>query len=279
MQLSNAPVSWGVYWADGAPVTAGEYLEEIAASGYTGTELGPYGFLPTDPGELRDVLAASGLSLVGGVHVHDFTAGDAGDALREAITRVGGLLVAGGADHLVVMDAGEGYDPSGPSGELSASVARQFDAAAGPASDLGLTLSVHPHVGTAIERLEQVERLLDASSVALCLDTGHHAFWGDDPAEFLGRAGDRLVYVHLKNVDGDVAAAVREGKMELRAALDRGAFCPLDAGAVDIPGFLQRLRETGFAGPVVVEQDWTPGSEAPASLAARNAQYLKANWP
>lgn len=279
MQLANAPVSWGVYWAEGAPVTAGEYLDDVAAAGFSGTELGPYGFLPTDPGALREALAARGLTLIGGVHVHDFAAEGAGEALLEAVARVGGLLAAGGAAHLVVMDAGEGYDPRGPAEALSTSVARQFDAASGPAADLGLTLSVHPHVGTAIERLDQVERLLDASAVALCLDTGHHAFWGDDPAAFLDRAASRLAYVHLKNVDAELSAAVREGRMELQKALDRGAFCPLDAGAVDIPGFLRRLDATGFGGPIVVEQDWTPGGEAPAALAARNANYLKGLAP
>lgn len=275
MQLANAPVSWGVYWADGAPITAGEYLDDVAATGYSGTELGPYGFLPTDPGALRAALAARGLTLIGAVHVHDFSAKDAEAALREAVVRVGGLLAAGGAKHLVVMDAGEGYDPAGPSEALSKSIARQFDAVADSALDQGLTLSVHPHVGTAIERLEQVEWLLDASSVALCLDTGHHAFWGDDPAVFLDRAGERLAYVHLKNVDADLSAAVREGRMGLQRALDRGAFCPLDAGAADIAGFLQKLDATGFSGPIVVEQDWTPGGELPAVLAARNAAYLR----
>jgi inosose dehydratase len=275
MQLANAPVSWGVYRAEGAPVTAGEYLEEVAAAGYTGTELGPYGFMPTDPEALRDVLAQWNLALIGAVHVHDFAAPGAGDALLEAVGRVGGLLAAAGAGHLVVMDAGEGYDPDGPPAELSASVARQFDAALAPATDLGLTLSVHPHVGTAVERLREVEALLDASAVALCLDTGHHAFWGDDPAEFLARAGSRLAYVHLKNVDRNLSAAVREGRMPLQAALDRGAFCPLEAGAVDVAGFLRQLNATGFAGPVVVEQDWTSGGETPATLAARNAAFLK----
>lgn len=279
MILSNAPVSWGVYHADRAPVAPEAYLDEVAAAGYDGTELGPLGFLPTHPARLSDLLAARGLALVGAVHVHDFSDAGGEGALRDALDRIGGLLAANGARVLTVMDAGRGYDPAGPSPEAAAALARSLEAArAALAAEHGLELAFHPHVLTAVEREDQIDRLLAGCGVSLCLDTGHHAFWGADPAAYLERVRGRVSAVHLKNVDEGLRAAVLAGRTTAAAAMARGAFCPLDAGVVDIHAFLDRLGD--FGGPLVVEQDWTPGAgEPPLALGRRNADFLRRRAP
>jgi inosose dehydratase len=271
--LSNAPVSWGVFTAETAPLSAERYLDEVAAAGYRGTELGPYGFLPTDPARLGAALEARGLSLDGAVHVHDFTGPDA--ALNAAVAQTGALLTACGARHFIVMGGGQAHAPRGHAPEAWRRILATLESAAACAADLGLTLSVHPHVLTMVERPEEVERLLSDSDLALCFDTGHHAFWGDDATAFFRAHAARVAYVHLKNVNAALTAEVQAGRLDTRAALDRGAFCPLDAGTVDIPGFLAALDAAGFAGPVVVEQDWSAAArQSPATLAARNAEYL-----
>lgn len=276
MRLSNAPVSWGVFHADDAPVAGERYLAELAQAGYAGTELGPYGFLPTAPAALSEALSRHRLGLEGAVHVHDFLGAGGGAALTEAVARTGALLAACGARHIVVMDGGAGHRPEGPDAEAWRRVVAQLRQAVGQARALGLTLSVHPHLGTAIERLREVRRLLDETDLPLCLDTGHHAAWGADPAAFLEEAADRVTYLHLKNVDAGLAAELQAGRIGAREAMARGIFCPLDAGTVDIPGLLQRLAGTGFAGPVVVEQDWAESAtEAPSELARRNLEFLK----
>ena len=275
MILSNAPVSWGVYYADRAPVSPEAYLDEIARAGYGGTELGPLGFLPTDAARLSDMLAARGLTLVGAVHVHDFSNRHGLQSLQADLGRIGSLLAANGATVLTVMDAGQGYDPAGPSREEAAVLARTLEAARTRlASDHGLDLAFHPHVLTAVEREEQIDRLLSDCGVSLCLDTGHHAFWGADPGAYLDRVRVRVSAIHLKNVDAGLRSDVLSGSMAAADAMARGAFCPLDAGVVDIHAFLDRLGP--FAGPIVVEQDWTPeAGEPPLALARRNADFLR----
>lgn len=276
MRLSNAPVSWGVFQTETAPVTGEAYLTELAAAGYAGTELGPYGFLPTGAEALVDALSRHRLGLVGAVHVHDFLVPGAAEALSQAVDRIGALLVAGGAAHLVVMDGGAGYRADGPDAAAWASITTQLHTAAERASTLGLTLSVHPHLATAIERLRELRRLLADTDLPLCLDTGHHAAWGDDPGAFLDEARERIAYVHLKNIAPAIATDLQAGRLDPRAAMRRGLFCPLSEGAIDIPGFLQQLAGTGFLGPVVVEQDRS-GSEVepPAALARRNLEFLQ----
>lgn len=275
MILSNAPVSWGVYHADGALVAPDDYLDQIVAAGFGGTELGPLGFLPTDAARLSDMLAARGLALVGAVHVHDFSAADGSPSLQAALDQIGALLAANGARVLTVMDGGRDYDPAGPSRERAAALAASLEAARDRlAWEQGLELAFHPHVLTAVEREDQIERLLADCGVSLCLDTGHHAFWGADPAAYLAKVRSRVSAIHLKNVEGGLRADVLSGRVTAANALARGAFCPLDAGVVDIHAFLDRLGD--FAGPVVVEQDWTPeAAEPPLSLARRNADFLR----
>lgn len=268
--LSNAPVSWGVYEAATAPVAAETYLAQVAAAGYGGTELGPAGFLPEDPGHLNAILEAHGLDLVGAVYVHDFYG--AADALDAGLDRTAPLLAAEGARVLTVMDAGRGYGGAPPAG-----LARTLDRATDRLRDRhGLTLAFHPHVLTAIETGDQVDRLLAESRVALCLDTGHHAFWGADPIACLDRHRARIGAIHLKNVRRDLVAAVTDGRLTAAEACQAGAFCPLAEGVVDIPAFLAALGP--FDGPVVVEQDWTPGAPPPAETAAANAAFLAEAW-
>lgn len=274
MILSNAPVSWGVYHAEGAPVTPDRYLDEVAAAGYGGTELGPLGFMPKDPARLSDLLAERGLALVGAVHVHDFTDPGAEPALGVALDAIGTLLAGNGAQVLTVMDGGQRYDPDGGTDAGIGPVAAALERARRRlAEGWGLELAFHPHVLTAIEREDQIDRLLAESGVSLCLDTGHHAFWGADPADYLDRVRDRVSAIHLKNVTRELRDAVASGRLTAAQAMAQGAFCPLDAGVVDIHGFLRRLGS--FQGPVVVEQDWAPSAaEPPLELARRNAAFL-----
>ena len=102
------------------------------------------------------------------------------------------------------------------------------------AEDHGVALSFHPHVGTAVEREAEIDRLLADTEVGLCFDTGHHAFWGQDPLAYMHRVGDRIGYMHLKNVDPGICGRVRAGTLGIDAAFAQGAMCPLPDGAVDI---------------------------------------------
>ena len=58
--VGSAPDSWGVWFPDDpnqTPYT--RFLDEVADSGYRWIELGPYGYLPTDPQKLSDELVSS----------------------------------------------------------------------------------------------------------------------------------------------------------------------------------------------------------------------------
>jgi inosose dehydratase len=137
---------------------------------------------------------------------------------------------------------------------------------------------VHPHWGTAIERRHHIERFLEGSTHALCLDTGHIALGGADPLKVARDAGPRVRHVHLKDVDGPLAARVREGGISYNDAVRAGLFRPLGDGAARIGDVLGELRRAGYAGWYVLEQDVmlerdpAPG---PPDWIARSAAYAR----
>ena len=189
LSLGTAPDSWGVWFPDDPhQVTWRTYLDEIGAAGYTRTELGPYGFLPTDPGQLRDELGRRGLTLTGGTVFAGLHRGT--EALQEALEacRVEArLLTALGARHLVLlpeqytdMHSGALTEP----GELAPEQWKDLTTgmsqlARALREEFGVSLVFHPHVDTHVDTQERVERFLtdtDPDVVSLCLDTGHISY-------------------------------------------------------------------------------------------------------
>lgn len=280
MLISNAPCSWGINYPTGNRYTWEQYLDEVAAAGYQGTELGPFGFLPKDAERLNGELARRGLALIGATHVHTLGDASSAPAFRATLKDLAGLLVDLGARHLVIMDESNFY-PEGQEGVLDAAgwaglVAMVRDAQTLVEQDFGLKLSFHPHVGTAVEKESQINRLLDETDIDLCFDTGHHAFWDQDPIAYMQRVFPRIAYMHLKNVNPAVRARVLSGDLSIEASYGAGIMCPLPDGAVDIRRVMQMLVERNFAGPIVVEQDVAENAaETPLQLAKRNLEFMK----
>ncbi|HEX2499067.1 MAG TPA: TIM barrel protein, partial [Actinomycetes bacterium] len=209
-----APISWGVSevpgWGHQMPVH--RVLAEMRALGLATTELGPPGFLPAGADERAALLDRYGLRVIGGfvpVVLHNPDADP-----ERSLARIAADFAAAGIGVLVLAaDLGQvGYDEKVEVGSAGwRAMLANLDRAAAIAADHGLRATLHPHVGTAVERPEQVERVLSESGIALCLDTGHYLVGGGDPAELAATAADRIAHVHLKDADPDLAAQVRAG--------------------------------------------------------------------
>lgn len=281
MHIGNAPCSWGINYPTGNTLGWTDYLDQVAAAGYRGTELGPFGYLPADAALLTDELAKRGLTLMGATHVHTFGDASALPVLLSTLAELCPLLVTLGAQHLVIMDEDNWY-PRDARGRLDAEgwtglVSAVQRAQAMIEGEFGLKASFHPHVGTAVEREAQIDRLLAETAIDLCFDTGHHAFWGQDPLAYMRKVQGRLAYIHLKNVDGAIRQRVLDGELSIEAAFAAGIMCPLPDGVVDINAVVDWLQAERFAGPVIVEQDPADdAAETPLELARRNLDYLNA---
>lgn len=284
MLIGNAPCSWGINYPTGNSFTWQQYLDEVAAAGYRGTELGPFGFLPKDPTLLTSELDKRGLTMIGATHVHTFGDASTADILMETLRELAPLLVDLQAKHLVIMDESNWY-PAGKEGVLDAAgwqaLTRMVrDAQTLVEGEYGLKLSFHPHVGTGVELEDQIDRLLAETNIDLCFDTGHHAFWGQDPLAYMQKVWGRIAYMHLKNVNGAVRQLVLDGEVTVAQSYGEGVMCPLPDGVVDIQAVMRFLAAKGYDGPVVVEQDVAAdATETPLQLAARNLAYMNAIAP
>ncbi len=279
MLIANAPCSWGINYPTGNRYSWSQYLDEVAAAGYRGTELGPFGFLPKDAALLKNELAQRNLTLIGATHVHTFSDAASADTFRATLRELSSLLVSLDAKHLVIMDESNAY-PKGQEGVLNEAgwtglVSMVRDAQKLVENEYGLKLSFHPHVGTAVEKEAQIDRLLNETEIDLCFDTGHHAFWDQDPIAYMEKVFPHIAYMHLKNVNPAVRAQVLSGALSIADSYGQGVMCPLPDGAIDIQSVMRLLVDRAFAGPIVVEQDVAANAvETPLQLAARNLTYM-----
>jgi len=292
IRVGNAPVSWGIMevegWSGRKPYA--ELLDEIARAGYSGTELGPYGYFPTEPEQLHRELSARQLELVTAFVPIPLAKTEAHEsAFREAI-RTAELLASAGARLIVLADAMnksrmavagrvDSNRDGMNAGEWTAG-ARILTRVAESCRELGLATVFHHHAGTFVETPDEIARLCESTDpdlIGLCLDTGHYFYGGGDPVEAVRTYGSRIRHLHLKDVQQPVLEQVRREGVGFLDAVRRDVFCELGQGAVDFPRVIQGLEGAGFSGWAIVEQDTDARQEGvdPFARAVRSRQYLQ----
>lgn len=238
IRIGSAPDSWGVWFPDDPrQVPWRRFLDEVTEAGYEWIELGPYGYLPTDPDVLAEETGRRGLKVSAGTVFTGLHRGPGvWDATWEHVSAIAELTRATGAGHLVVIPAFWRDDKTGEVIEDSSLTAAQWRDLTTQTERLahevreryGLRAVVHPHADTHIDSEENVARFLDSTDqdlVSLCLDTGHYAYCGGDSVKLIETYGERIGYLHLKQVDPAVLAGVRAGGVPFGPAVARGVMC------------------------------------------------------
>ncbi len=290
VRIANAPVSFGAFertvGLPGVPA-ADAVLAVVAGAGYAGIDLGPAGYLGRGE-DLRAALAAHGLALAGGYVELPFS--------EPARLRDGWPELEAVFDQLDAATSLQGGHPPRPTlactptperaahpgqagrdASLRMTPAGWTAFAAGVAEALercrarGFEPTFHPELGTSIEAPAEIETLLEATEIGLCLDTGHLLAAGGDPADAVVRWAGRINHVHVKDARLDRMAALVSRDEAADAVWSRGVFCPLGEGDLDLAGVLDALCATGYRGWIVVEQDSLPG-DGPTFEAAARAQ-------
>lgn len=297
--VANAPVSFGAF-----EITVGidphvpqplELLDHVAEAGYAGIDLGPAGYLGTGE-ELADRLRTRGLALAGGYIELPFSEPDALEQMLPTLDELLDTLDVVGrngapAPRPTLADAGSperaalpGRSALDPSVGFDDDGWRRFadGVAVGVARcrARGYEPTFHHHTATYVEAQWEIERLLELTEVGLCLDTGHLLLGRGDPVTAVRDWGDRINHVHLKDARLAVLYAIVDEGAPVEAIWRRRAFCPLGEGDVDVDGVLDALKEIGYGGWLVVEQDMIPDPDTPLDQAAReqraNREYLRA---
>lgn len=301
--IGNAPCSWGSLEFEGTAARQIGYeqmLDELAETGYVGTELGDWAYMPTDPSRLRDELAHRRLTMLGAFVPVAFARSSAHAPGERHALKVARLLAAvadvGDPDHrpFLVLADDNGRDPARTqragrvTNDLMLDEADWEVFAAGVEriarrvrEETGLRSVFHHHCAGFVETPEEIAELLSRThpeDVGLVFDTGHYAYGSGGCSDVEGglrRFADRIRYVHFKDCSADVAARARREDWDYFTALQHGIFCELGEGCVDFPAVAENLRAIGYDGWIVVEQDVLPGMGTPRESAAKNRQYLR----
>lgn len=286
--LGTAPDSWGVWFPeDPHQVPWNRYLDEVVEAGYTWTELGPYGYLPTDPARLQDELGSRGLRLSGGAVFAGLHRG--AEAYEQALAdcRVEAeLITALGASYLVLLPEQYTDMHSGDLTQLGELEPEQWRELTDGMTRLGrqlfeesgVHLVFHQHADSHVDIQERVERLLadtDPQYVDLCLDTGHISYCGGDNLDLLKRYPERIGYVHLKQVDPVVVERVRRERLSFAEAVRLEAMVEPPRGEPAMEPLVEALAALDKDLFAIVEQDMYPcPPDAPLPIATRTREYL-----
>jgi inosose dehydratase len=300
--VGNAPCSWGTLEFEGTGgerFTYHQMLDELVATGYTGSELGDWGFMPTEPKSLVQEFAARQIALTGafvGVALREPEAHDEGEARVVQTAK----LLAATADKLaakvrpfLVLADDNGTDPTrtlhagritpkmglnDEEWEIFAQGAERMARAV--QGETGLRTVFHHHCAGFIETPDEIARLLemtDPALLGLVFDTGHYAYGAGGCESLLGaldRFAERIGYVHYKDCDAAILRRAKAGNWDYFEAVRQGVFCELGQGCVDFPEVTAWLRRREYDGYLTVEQDVLPGMGTPKESARRNRDYL-----
>jgi inosose dehydratase len=285
--LGTAPNSWGIWFAsDARQMRWDRCLDEIRDVGYKWIELGPYGYLPTDAGDLRTELDRRDLRVSATFAMGPLDDEEYWPALEGEVIGACESLSAVGAGYLIVIDGTysdlftgemlrsptldeEGWEKLIETTHRIARIATER---------YGLRAVFHPHAETHVEYEDQIERFLndtDPDLIGLCLDTGHHAYRGGDPVEFVRAHSERIEYFHFKSVDAAVREKVAREGIPFARAVELGVFCEPTHGIVDFAQLGKVLASIHFAGHATVEQDMYPAPpDQPLPAAIRTYEFL-----
>lgn len=306
IRIANAPCSWGTLefeGLEGRAIPYGQMLDELKETGYSGTELGDWGYMPTRPEQLYAELSKRGLVMLGAfvpVALKDADAHKAGVAESLKIARLLAdvaqkgeyerlpflaLADDNGTDAVRTKNAGRTNQKMSLTDEQWKVFARGAEGIARAVkSQTGLRTVFHHHCAGFVERPDEVGRLLgmtDPDLLGLVFDTGHHTYGSgkNDPKvvlEGLELFAERIWYVHFKDCQPQIVDRARKEGWDYFEAVRQGVFCELGQGCVDFPAVLNWLKQRDYNGWVVVEQDVLPGMGSPKESARRNREYLRA---
>ncbi|MDH5603137.1 MAG: TIM barrel protein [Cyclobacteriaceae bacterium] len=294
IKIANAPCSWGVleFGLEGKTAGYSQVMDEMKEAGYTGTELGDWGFMPPVPHELSKALSARNLELPGAfVPVALSNAKNHLTGIANALKIAGLMFYAGYKDARIVLadDNGTVDTRTKNAGRITRDMGlseNEWKVFAEGANQIafavkeafGLKTVFHHHCAGYVETPDEVEKFLkytDPSLIGLCLDTGHYQFGGGQPVEALKQFKDRIWHVHFKDYSPEVGKLSKENNWDYFESVRNGIFCELGKGAVDFKAVLKELNNQQYEGWIVVEQDVLPGMGNPLSCAKANRSYLK----
>jgi inosose dehydratase len=285
--IGTAPDSWGVWFpSDPEQVPPEVFLREVAEAGYEWIELGPYGYLPSDPVELSEQLEAHGLGVLAGTVFEHLHRPDSWDTVWTQVTEVAALTEAVGGKHIVVIPDTWRHHKTGEPVESRELTSEQWKQLATGLDELGrrileeygLRVQFHSHADSHVGYQPEIERLLESTNpewLNLCFDTGHIAYYGGNCVELIEKYPDRIGYLHLKQVSPEIVSKVLDKDISFPEAVRMGAMIEPPLGVPEMPPLLEAVSALDRDIEGIIEHDLYPcAPDLPLPIAKRTKDYL-----
>lgn len=286
VKLGIAPIAWT---NDDLPELGGENtfeqcVSEMALAGFTGSEVGNK--YPKDPAELKKALDLRGIQICNAWFSSFLTTKPLQETIDEFIKHRD-FLHAMGAKMIGVAEQGHSIQGMMEVPVLTQKpvfteeewekLARGLEKLAELAAEKGMLVSYHHHMGTGVQTLEEVDKLMemtDPNLVHLLFDSGHFTFSGENPEEALRKHVKRVKHVHLKDVRKEVLDKVKAENLSFLQAVKQGAFTVPGDGMIDFEPLFKLLHENNYEGWFVVEAEQDPAKANPLEYAMKARKYI-----
>lgn len=286
IRVGTAPDSWGIWFPDDSKqVSWQQCLDEMQKAGYKTLELGPWGYLPTDPIRLKEELSKRGLELIATTLMTDIVFINDLQPIYENLDKILSLQCHfSSAKYLVLIDGMYTDLFTGDRiarkelnddewNQMIVNIKKIVDYVK---AKLDIQVVFHPHAETHVETEEEIERLLKDIDIDLCLDTGHHLYAGGDPITFIQKHKDRIKYLHLKDCNKSIREKMQEHEWAFARGVQSGVMCDPESGDVDFIQLTKILERIQYTGEAVVEQDMYPApAGTPFKIAKQTLNYFK----
>lgn len=273
IRFGVSPIAWV---NDDMPELGGDtplatILTDARDIGFSGVEMG--GKFPKDPAVLKPLLAGYGLDLVGGWYSGELLARDVDAEIAAARDHLA-LLKAMGSTVFVHAETsnaihGQKGVPLSHTPRLDEAGWKAFGARMTAFADhvagQGLKFAYHHHLGTVVERPQDLDAFLKitGASVGLTLDTGHAALGGIDPVATLRAHPQRIAHVHCKDIRREVFSDVQHRDRSFLDGVLSGMFTVPGDGGLDYAQVMRALADIDYAGWIVVEAEQDPAIADP----------------
>lgn len=291
MQLENIPFRLGIQpiaWINqGIPefpdlYSSEEIIREMASLGFSGTEMNPK-FLAED--DFKSILGNYGMEIVSQWKSVIFSDASLRDAELTGFKRHADFLNKLGCKAVIACEMGGSNLPIPERSSVERLNEEQWDSlvkglelAGEYCNSLGLDLVYHHHAATAIETVEEIDRLMDRTdprAVSMLFDTGHAYYGGADPYALLVKYFDRIKYVHLKDVrKGKIENCLRN-KEKFKEGVMNGMFTVPGDGDIDFAPILETLVKRKYDGWALIEAEQHPEKANPYRYSMSAKQYIE----
>lgn len=267
LTIGVCPDQWGVWFPqDPKQIPWETALQEMADAGFSVMETGPFGYFPTEPTRLREVMDSHGFRVVAGTGWGILHKEEAWADTEATFRAIGETHAAVGAEYVVHLPpmfrdekTGEYTDErtlTGAAWDLYITNANRLGRLM--KEDYGLQMVLHPHGDSHIETREDIDRIFTATDpeyVGFCLDTGHIVYGGADNIDLIKTYPERISYVHIKAMDPDLVKQAHDDDWPFVAAVHKGCSVAPPAGEPDMPSVIEALADLGKPLYVICEQD------------------------